>query len=779
MVRAVFTVALAAVSLSVFATRVPLGFERIRNRVVTSPIPAKDNAVSVSLPDLRALAGEPAAIVIRLGGATGPTTLALTLDGASIGEVSLAAGRETRADLSSSSINGPGHRLVVTGDRPEWQVSYLEIANVHGFSRGIIGFDIVPHGRRQLRTLPWWALVLMGAGLLALRPRPDWPLRVAHQRLYQAGVAVVLLFFVAVLTADRFTPFKVLLTPQTALLCLAVLYAEWVRKAWDGITRLASAIDARLDQWLATTSSLVLAAARPWMPAALAGAVALLVLLLALTRGAHYAGGADSFGYVAQSEMLARGELYVDEPLVAELPPGMSDGVLPPLGFKLQPESGVPGRMVPTYSPGLPILMAGLRLLFGPDAVFLAVPVLAGLTVWLTFMLGRAFSGPGTGLFAALWLAASPAFLNSSLIPMSDVPVSAWWLAAFVPALRTGTGPAAVAGVATSLAVLTRPNLAPLAILVALPYVHRWLKHRSLATSVDLGMFALTAAIGPAIIAWLFNYWYGSPLVSGYGPSNSLFSFAFVPANLARYPRWFLESQTPVILIGLAAPWLLRRARQVTEHPPRIALAWLMLAFAAVVWACYLAYLVFDEWWYLRFLLPSYPMLIVLASAALLVVLQRTPAPRSFAVGLLVVLAAHGIHFCLQKDLFTIAVGEARYQRVGEFAGRALPERSVLFSMQHSGSLRYYSRLPTLRYDLLPPEQLEALIAHFQARGYHVFIVLDDWEKREFRRRFAGESALGVLDWAPRALAPGSQPVAIYDPRDRSSTETAPPRIIP
>ena len=207
-------------------------------------------------------------------------------------------------------------------------MSYLEIANVHGFSRGIIGFDIVPHERRQFQTLPWWLLVPIGIGLLALRPRPDWPARVAHQRLYQAGVAIVLLLFVVVLTADRFTAFKILLSLKTAILCLAVLYAEWVRKAWTWVTRLASAIDARLDQWLATTSSLVRAAARPWMPAVLAGAVALSVVVLALTRGAHYAGGADSYGYIAQSELLARGQLYVDQPLVADLPPGVGDSVM-------------------------------------------------------------------------------------------------------------------------------------------------------------------------------------------------------------------------------------------------------------------------------------------------------------------------------------------------------------------------------------------------------------------------------------------------------------------
>ena len=783
MVRAFFTVALAAASLSVLATRVPLGFERIRFRVVTAPLHAKDSSVSVSLPDVRALAGTPAAIVIRLRGATEPTELAFTLDGASIGAVSLAAGQETRVDASTSSLTGPGHQLVVTGSRPQWQLSYLEIANVHGFSRGIIGFDIVPRASRQFQTLPWWVLLPLAIGLLALRPRPDWPARVAYQRLYQGGVAIVLLLFVAVLTADRFTAFKILLSLKTAILCLMVLYAEGVRQAWAWVTRLASAIDARLDQWLATTSSIVRAAARPWMPPVLAGAVALSVVVLALTRGATYAGGSDSYGYIALSEMLARGQLYVDQPVVADLPPDVGDSVITPLGFRPQPESGVPGRIVPVYSPGLPILMAGLRLLFGPNGVYLVVPALAGLTVWLTFVLGRDFAGPGAGLFAAWWLAASPAFVNSSLTPMSDVPVSAWWLAAFVPALRTGTVFAAIAGISTSLAVLTRPNLAPLAVMVALPYVVRWLRHRSLTLSGDLVIFAVTAAVGPAIVAWLFNYWYGSPLVSGYGSSDLLFSWSFVPANLARYPRWFIESQTPVILAGLAAPFLLRRAEQAGGRPPRVALAWLMLALAALVWGCYLSYLVFEDWWYLRFLLPSYPLLIVLASAALLIVLQRTPAPRSFAAAVLTLLVAHGIYFCLKKDVFNLAVGEARYQRVGEFAGRALPDRSVLLSMQHSGSLRYYSHLPTLRYDLLAPERLDEVVAHFQTRGYNVFIVLDDWEKREFRGRFARTSALGMLDWAPFAEAPGGMPgaqlVVIYDPRDRTSTTPAAPRIIP
>ena len=57
----------------------------------------------------------------------------------------------------------------------------------------------------------------------------------------------------------------------------------------------------------------------------------------------------------------------------------------------------------------------------------------------------------------------------------------------------------------------------------------------------------------------------------------------------------------------------------------------------------------------------------------------------------------------LDRDLFTIRRGEARYRTVGEFVARELPERSLFLTMQHSGSLRYYGRRTTLRYDWIPP----------------------------------------------------------------------------
>jgi hypothetical protein len=767
--------------LIVLATRVPLEFERVRFRVITAPRPAEGQSLSVSLPDPGSLAGSPAAVVVRLRGGTASTRIALGLDGTAIADIVLPPNREIRVDASTVPPPGAGHHLLVSGDRAGWQLTYLEIANVHGFSRGLFDFNVVPRDRK-VRHAPWWLVVAALVGLLALRPRPDWPLAPARRRVHRIGIGLVLLLFVAIVIADRFTPFKILLGIQTFLLCVAVLYAERTAQVCRAVWRFGVPTGGKalaVYHWIRQTGETVVDA-RPWITPAIAGVAAVSVCTMALALGSHYAGGADSYGYVAQAELWARGQLYVDQPIVSELPPDVGEEALTPLGFAAQTHSGIPGRLVPTYSPGLPIAMGAFRRMLGQNAVFLVVPLLAGATIWLTFVLGRCLDSDATGLVAALWLTFSPAFVNSALNPLSDVPVTAWWLAALVSAVRPTLGSAAIAGVAVSAAVLTRPNLAPLTAVIALPFAIGWLRQpRATPRVVQLGVFLITAAAGPAIVAALFNYWYGSPFTSGYGSTGGLFSWSYIAPNLARYPRWFVDTQTLLILAGLATPVLLRGRTGAPGWLRPSSAAWLLLAFSALVWGAYLAYYYFDAWWYLRFLLPSYPALIVLASAALVFVLRRTAAPGLLGATVIVLIAAHGLHFCWQQSVFNIAAGEARYQRVGEFAGRSLSERSLLLSMQHSGSLRYYSRLTTLRYDLIPDDRLDAIVAHFAARGRLVYIVVDEWEKEPFRQRFAPRNALGALEWTPMAVSSGGMPVSIYDPRDRRAARPVATQIIP
>ena len=282
--------------LAVLATRVPLEFERVRFRIVTAPTPALGQSLPVSLPELSRLAGSPAAVIMRLRGGPQPTGITLALNGTAISNVVVPPNRDIRVDASMDPPAGSGNRLLVTGNGEGWQVTYLEIANVHGFSRGLLGFDIVPRERTNFRRVPWWILVLLLAALLALRPQPRWPPGATWRRAYRAGQAVVLILFVTVVLADRVTQFKILLSVQTFLLCVAVLYAQRTTQACRVLWRLAIAFFWRaLAIWRTTARAVGRFAAKPWVPAALAGAAAISASVMALALGAHYAGGADSY----------------------------------------------------------------------------------------------------------------------------------------------------------------------------------------------------------------------------------------------------------------------------------------------------------------------------------------------------------------------------------------------------------------------------------------------------------------------------------------------------
>ena len=286
--RATYSAALAAACLIVLATRVPLTFERVRFRVVTAPTPAHGQSLAVSLPDLAPLAGSPAAVIMRLRGAAESTRISLALDGTTIAQVVLPPNREIRVDASLFPPRGVGHQFLVSSDRAGWQVTYLEVANVHGFSRGLLGFVIVPREREHFGSAPWWLLVPILLGLLALQPRPDWPAGAARRRLHRIGIGIVLLLFLMTVVADRVTQFKLLLSLETFLLCVAVLYAERTAQVCRALWRAAVWIAWRaLDIWRWTVRVVGTVAARPWVPPTLAGTAAVAVSAMALALGAH------------------------------------------------------------------------------------------------------------------------------------------------------------------------------------------------------------------------------------------------------------------------------------------------------------------------------------------------------------------------------------------------------------------------------------------------------------------------------------------------------------
>jgi hypothetical protein len=310
------------------------------------------------------------------------------------------------------------------------------------------------------------------------------------------------------------------------------------------------------------------------MPVALVASLA--VAVAGLRWGTFAASGVDAYGYVSQAALWTRGALRVEQPFVSKVSWPGADWAFAPMGYR----PAVDGHaIVPSYAPGLPLLMALAERVAGDCGPYYVVPVLGGLCVWCCFLLGRRAASAAVGACAAVLLACSPAFLFHLVVPMSDVPAAALWSAALYLALGGGATAPASAGISAALAVLVRPNLAPLAALVAAfvawpgsaprsdVEARRSLRRRrpgrdepnQHAAWKRAAWFA--AAVVPAVGTIAIINWrlYGSPASSGYGDLGPAFAIGHLAANARRYAGWLVQTHTPLIgvaLIGLFAPWM-------------------------------------------------------------------------------------------------------------------------------------------------------------------------------------------------------------------------------
>jgi hypothetical protein len=483
----------------------------------------------------------------------------------------------------------------------------------------------------------------------------------------------------------------------------------------------------------------------PWAARA-AIAVALASSGVAIWFGVRAAGGADAYGYVSEAAQWLRHSLVADDPLAAVTP--QLGAAVAPAGYTLAPGGG---GLVGVYPPGLPLTMAFAQWLGGSQAVFLVVPLFAGMAVWFTYVAGARAASDRVGLLAAIVLACSPLFFLQSFEPMSDVPAVAWWTAAWAISMSSGSWSAFGAGVATAAAILTRPNLAPLAPIVAASAALSAPRLRRVAA------FAAPVAAGCLLVAAFNAALYGSPMLSGYGPVGALFSWANGAANIRAYTRWMNDLYSPAILLALAAPWVCRRV------------VWLMLAFSAGVALSYLFYVPFGDWPFARFLLPAIPLMLVMTSAVAVAGIERLPPAlrSSAAIVCAALLAARGVDVANRLHVFDVAAAEQRYATIGEYVGRTLPPNAVVVASIHSGSVRRYGKRLTLRWDALPPDGLDRAIAVLRDRGYAPYLLLEDWEEPLYRDHFGRANTFGALDWPPAMEYPWSGHARVYAIDDR------------
>ena len=508
-------------------------------------------------------------------------------------------------------------------------------------------------------------------------------------------------------------------------------------------------------------------------PAVIAALLAALLTLTTAYYGPRAVGGADEYGYASQAELWLKGRLTIDQSFVRQVPWPFAERSFAPLGYHPHPNDR--GTLVPTYSPGLPMLLAAAKLAGGQDAMFLVVPVAAGLLAFATFRIGRDLGSPWGGVIATWLIATSPTVLFMSMATMSDVPVAAAWAWAFV--LLTGRTVAAAAGsgLLSSIAILIRPNLAPLAGVLALYYV-LLMRDAAARRAAASQLAAYVVALAPAIacIALLNARLHGSPFTSGYGALTELFDASRMPENLVLYVRWLAQSHTPIAVAGLIALFVPWRYARLPGHPP--ALSIVIALFVAGVWAIYCAWLVFDVWWYTRFLLSSWSF--IMLSVAALAVAGFRAGPRMARPVVVAAVLALGIYqVCFAAEWHSFGARDARRRFVAAARlVRSLTDRnSVILSKDHNGSIRYYGGRMTIDYSWMPRgASLDGGLQWLKANGVPAYLAIEDWELPEVRARFAGSAALVALARPPVAIYERPGRMLLFDLTDPRPPEARP-----
>ncbi len=583
--------------------------------------------------------------------------------------------------------------------------------------------------------MAWAVVVGIAVAALLLVPSP----RIASRRLrlgYAVAAVLASVPFAAVLVAPIASPYRIVLSAWTFAGWLTIPLLPRVPLVWQVVRFFRT----------------------PWRAAS---GLAAAVFVLAVVYGARVVGGSDEYGYVSQADLWLGGNLVVDQPFVRGSPwPENTPWWFSPLGYRPHPSD--PSALVPVYSPGLPMMLALAKFIGGQDGMFFVVPLFGGLLVLATYALGRRL-GSGIAPLVAAWLVAtSPVVLSHSMATMSDVPVAAAWMGAFCLLLGTSTASAAGAGALSGIAVLIRPNLAPLALVLGSLYLLR-MRASGMRSLVHLAVFGMAAAPAAIIIAILNDRLYGSPLASGYGPLAELFKAERMLPNLRNYLQELVEVHTPVVLLGLAA--LAFPARRLWPDARERAAFLVIGAFVAAIWAIYCAWVVFDSWWYLRFLLASFP-LIMLGVGACADALFRMDA-RWSRIAVVVGIVAVGLaqlRFASTHTVFEVGPGMRRYAVAAALTRRVTEPNSVVVTLNHSGSVRYYGARVTVNFaNMAEDGPIDDFLDWLQKNGVRTYATLEDWEVKEFAKRFPRAAHLAAFERPPLAIFNNPGRLLVYD----------------
>ncbi len=433
------------------------------------------------------------------------------------------------------------------------------------------------------------------------------------------------------------------------------------------------------------------------------------------------AAGSDSGGYYFSARLITEGRLASEVRTVEEAGEGhVRDFV--PLGT-IGDEQG--SALRPTYPVGLPALYAAAAVFLGWHWGPLVIGVAAALGAagLCHGILRECGASTPLAVSGAVALAASPLFIFMSIGPLSDGVATFWTSLVMYAALRSRSRPgwALVCGAALGMAVLVRPSSL---VMIMAPVI-------VLGTWRRLGLAFIGGLPFALFLAWYQHAQYGSPWISGYGGIFDLFSPREVPPSLRHYAVWLV----PLVPVAVAAPLVGRRDWR--RHPREIAgLALWFLSFA-VFYAFYPV--THQTWWSLRFLLPAFPALVVLGLLALrggfgrLGICRYDADSRIAAIGVAIVSIAAGVVVGRHHGVFGFDDGLREYRDTTTWVRNHVPEDAVLVAMVMGPSLYFYTGHPVVRWDQMPAERFDRMLAGVRKTRRPVFAVLYPFEEEDPR----------------------------------------------
>lgn len=433
-----------------------------------------------------------------------------------------------------------------------------------------------------------------------------------------------------------------------------------------------------------------------------------------------HAAGADSAGYLGNARLLSEGRVMADMRSVPDL--AAPSRLFAPLGFDARED----GKLAPTYPSGLSLMIAAAAAVLpfeAASALVIWLHLLAGVVLvrWLARECGLE---DGWAWLAAMMIGLCPLYLFMALQPMSDGPSLVWLTLAAICAMRgrDRAGWAVASGVATAVAVLLRPAnaIAFLPLLVALG-------------SWRAALLWVAGALPGA--AWqLWHAWtlFGSPFATGYGNMRAAFSHEWIAPTAWHAVVQLTIAFTPVIWLACVGPFVRSTDRRVRG----VLAMWVVVYFA--FYAVY--YYTHLTWWYLRFVLPAYPALAVLAVLGLREVAKGNgwrlfewgAGQRAVfaSVALTFAVAVNAIYQDRRLLALHSADGSGLYTELAHWMKTTLPPGSVVFAFEASAALFHHTDFTILRFDQVDAGENARVARHLRQSGVPVFAVVFDLEEQ-------------------------------------------------